>query len=229
MNAIHVSLLREKQLNPEYRDALTKLGVGRPEVRELAEKLLAQGPEALTSDGENADSFRCGNGAVAASAGVDTAVEGAGGMVADGDSEIRAVSVVAIEVRRQSDRSGSRTSLLRISKLGFFRISGTSGFVVSTHFFASETSCAGIGFATGYEAGSGCGSMVECGLPKAETRVRFPSPAPTSRSANRINCLLHFLTFKNPKVRITALKSCDFPRKNEVFSKQRMRRTLEMF
>jgi hypothetical protein len=24
----------------------------------------------------------------------------------------------------------------------------------------------------------GCGSMVECGLPKAETRVRFPSPAP---------------------------------------------------
>ena len=26
--------------------------------------------------------------------------------------------------------------------------------------------------------GSGCGSMVECGLPKPETRVRFPSPAP---------------------------------------------------
>src|SRR5438105_11587777 len=25
---------------------------------------------------------------------------------------------------------------------------------------------------------SGCGSMVEYGLPKAETRVRFPSPAP---------------------------------------------------
>ena len=24
----------------------------------------------------------------------------------------------------------------------------------------------------------GCGSMVERGLPKAETRVRFPSPAP---------------------------------------------------
>src|SRR5438477_12325126 len=24
----------------------------------------------------------------------------------------------------------------------------------------------------------GCGSMVECGLPKPETRVRFPSPAP---------------------------------------------------
>ena len=29
----------------------------------------------------------------------------------------------------------------------------------------------------------GCGSMVECGLPKPETRVRFPSPAPTISSA----------------------------------------------
>ncbi len=28
----------------------------------------------------------------------------------------------------------------------------------------------------------GCGSMVECGLPKAETRVRFPSPAPISET-----------------------------------------------
>src|SRR5215469_880415 len=49
VNAIHVSLLREKQLNPEYRDALAKLGVGRPEVRELGEKLLGKGPEALTT------------------------------------------------------------------------------------------------------------------------------------------------------------------------------------
>ena len=49
VNAIHVSLLREKQLNPEYRDALVKLGVGRPEVRDLGEKLLAQGPGALTT------------------------------------------------------------------------------------------------------------------------------------------------------------------------------------
>jgi hypothetical protein len=32
--------------------------------------------------------------------------------------------------------------------------------------------------------GRGCGSMVECGLPKAETRVRFPSPAPLN-----LNCL----------------------------------------
>src|SRR5581483_12113994 len=28
----------------------------------------------------------------------------------------------------------------------------------------------------------GCGSMVECGLPKPETRVRFPSPAPLARA-----------------------------------------------
>src|SRR5579862_6046366 len=49
VNAIHVSLLREKQLNPEYRDALIKLGVGRPEVRQLGEKSLGQGPEALST------------------------------------------------------------------------------------------------------------------------------------------------------------------------------------
>jgi len=49
VNAIHVSLLREKQMNPEYREALAKLGVGQPNVRELGEKLLGQGPEALTN------------------------------------------------------------------------------------------------------------------------------------------------------------------------------------
>ena len=37
-------------------------------------------------------------------------------------------------------------------------------------------------------SGSGCGSVVECGLPKPEMRVRFPSPAPTSRLANELNC-----------------------------------------
>lgn len=47
VNAIHVSLLREKGLNPDYRDALARLGVGTPEVRELGEKLLAKGPDAL--------------------------------------------------------------------------------------------------------------------------------------------------------------------------------------
>jgi membrane glycosyltransferase len=49
VNAIHVSLLREKRLNPEYRDALARIGVGRPEVRELGEKLLVQGPDALNA------------------------------------------------------------------------------------------------------------------------------------------------------------------------------------
>jgi len=49
VNAIHVSLLREKQMNPEYREALTRLGAGKPEVRELGERLLAQGPEGLNA------------------------------------------------------------------------------------------------------------------------------------------------------------------------------------
>ncbi len=47
VNAIHVSLLREKRLNPEQSKALAQLGAGKAEVRVLAEKLLAQGPDAL--------------------------------------------------------------------------------------------------------------------------------------------------------------------------------------
>jgi membrane glycosyltransferase len=47
VNAIHVSLLREKQQNPAYAQDLVNLGVGRPEVRSLCEKLLADGPEHL--------------------------------------------------------------------------------------------------------------------------------------------------------------------------------------
>jgi membrane glycosyltransferase len=47
VNAIHVSLLREKRQNPTYAKALSNLGVGRPEVRELCEKLLAEGPARL--------------------------------------------------------------------------------------------------------------------------------------------------------------------------------------
>ena len=49
INAIHVSLQREKRLNPAYAEALAKLGVGQPEVRALGEKLLAEGPEKLTT------------------------------------------------------------------------------------------------------------------------------------------------------------------------------------
>jgi membrane glycosyltransferase len=47
VNAIHVSLLREKGQNPAYAQALVELGVGRPEVRSLCEKLLAEGPAHL--------------------------------------------------------------------------------------------------------------------------------------------------------------------------------------
>jgi membrane glycosyltransferase len=50
VNAIHVSLLREKRLNPEYSAALARLGVGQPLVRALGEKLLAEGPDALKAD-----------------------------------------------------------------------------------------------------------------------------------------------------------------------------------
>jgi membrane glycosyltransferase len=48
VNAVHVSLLREKRLNPIYAEALAKLGVGTDAVRALGEKLLAAGPEALS-------------------------------------------------------------------------------------------------------------------------------------------------------------------------------------
>jgi membrane glycosyltransferase len=50
INATHVSLLREKRLNPEYSEALAQLGVGQPRVRELAEKLLVEGPDSLNRE-----------------------------------------------------------------------------------------------------------------------------------------------------------------------------------
>jgi len=49
VNAIHVSLLREKQLNPVYAEQLAKLGAGREEVRTLGRKLLTDGPAQLTA------------------------------------------------------------------------------------------------------------------------------------------------------------------------------------
>ncbi len=48
VNAVHVSLLREKQLNPVYAEHFQRLGVGTEAVRELGEKLLTTGPEKLT-------------------------------------------------------------------------------------------------------------------------------------------------------------------------------------
>ncbi|MGA3265379.1 MAG: glucans biosynthesis glucosyltransferase MdoH [Verrucomicrobiota bacterium] len=49
VNAIHVSLLSEKQLNPVYAEQLARLGAGREDVRALGEKLLAAGPDKLTA------------------------------------------------------------------------------------------------------------------------------------------------------------------------------------
>jgi membrane glycosyltransferase len=48
VNAIHVSLLREKQFNPIYAEQLSKLGVGGERVQTLGEKLLAEGPDKLS-------------------------------------------------------------------------------------------------------------------------------------------------------------------------------------
>ena len=47
INAIHVTLLREKQFNPVYAEHFTRIGAGTDAVRELGEKLLAVGPEKL--------------------------------------------------------------------------------------------------------------------------------------------------------------------------------------
>ncbi len=49
VNAIHVSLLREKQLNPVYAEQFSKLGCGGEVVQALGEKLLAEGPDKLTA------------------------------------------------------------------------------------------------------------------------------------------------------------------------------------
>jgi membrane glycosyltransferase len=48
VNAIHVSLLREKQLNPVYAEQFSKLGVGSERAQALGEKLLAEGPDKLS-------------------------------------------------------------------------------------------------------------------------------------------------------------------------------------
>ena len=47
VNAVHVTLLREKQLNPVYAEHFARLGAGSDAVRELGEKLLAGGPDKL--------------------------------------------------------------------------------------------------------------------------------------------------------------------------------------
>ncbi|HUC85397.1 MAG TPA: glucans biosynthesis glucosyltransferase MdoH [Candidatus Acidoferrales bacterium] len=47
VNAVHVSLLREKQLNPVYAEHYKRIGAGTETARVLGEKLLAVGPEKL--------------------------------------------------------------------------------------------------------------------------------------------------------------------------------------
>jgi membrane glycosyltransferase len=49
VNAIHVSFLREKKLNPVYAEAMAKIAGQATDLQALAEKLLAQGPAALTT------------------------------------------------------------------------------------------------------------------------------------------------------------------------------------
>ena len=47
INAIHVSLLREKRSNPVYAQQFEILGVGSPKISPLVEKFLAEGPDKL--------------------------------------------------------------------------------------------------------------------------------------------------------------------------------------
>ena len=47
VNAVHVSLLREKKMNPVYAEHFQRIGAGTDAVRELGERLLAGGPEKL--------------------------------------------------------------------------------------------------------------------------------------------------------------------------------------
>jgi membrane glycosyltransferase len=50
VNAIHVSLLREKKSNPFYAEQFEMMGVGSPKTRALVEKVLAEGADKITPD-----------------------------------------------------------------------------------------------------------------------------------------------------------------------------------
>jgi membrane glycosyltransferase len=50
INAIHVSLLREKRSNPFYAEQFEMMGVGSPKTRSLVEKFLAEGPDKVTAN-----------------------------------------------------------------------------------------------------------------------------------------------------------------------------------
>jgi len=47
VNAIHVSLLREKKSNPVYAEQFALMGVGGQKIRHLVEKFLAEGPDKI--------------------------------------------------------------------------------------------------------------------------------------------------------------------------------------
>ena len=47
INAIHVSLLREKRFSPHYTEIFRRLDLSRADIRELGERLLTKGPDAL--------------------------------------------------------------------------------------------------------------------------------------------------------------------------------------
>jgi membrane glycosyltransferase len=49
VNALHISLLREKQLNPPDAEAFARLGAGTPRTGVWAERLLRDGPEVLSA------------------------------------------------------------------------------------------------------------------------------------------------------------------------------------
>lgn len=50
INAIHVSLLREKKLNPVYAEQFESMGVGSRKIHGLVEKFLAEGPDKTTPE-----------------------------------------------------------------------------------------------------------------------------------------------------------------------------------
>jgi membrane glycosyltransferase len=50
INAIHVSLLREKKLNPIYAEQFEMMGVGSAKIRSLVEKFLAEGPDKVSPE-----------------------------------------------------------------------------------------------------------------------------------------------------------------------------------
>ena len=49
VNAVHVSLLRESQLNPNYAEILSQIAAATPDVRKLGIRLLTEGPNSLNA------------------------------------------------------------------------------------------------------------------------------------------------------------------------------------